>query len=550
VGVCVLPFAGALDAERPWWDYRSWNWFTGGKAVAFDWTHSYGPLDWPREGTTLLNVKSARPHYWKAQTLDRFDGFRWVRSHANERTPAELELPDRPPRLGRPWRYHQYNPEWDVRLRVTVRSLTTDFVVGAGTTYAVRGVGNVAGSADGTTRALEEPLDKGDAYTVDAYAPHPTARQMRGAPRGYGPALSQYTEILLPRRGETAFGVPGGPSRSADRAVPRVVMPLRGAPLTGHRDAAPRLLASPYARVYELARRVTEGAPTAYDAATRLERHLQRYRYAEDPPQRPFPLAAFLFRDRFGYCQQFSGAMALMLRMVGIPSRVASGFSPGSLNRSTGEFRVRDLDAHSWVEVYFTGIGWVPFDPTPPIAPAGSQSADAAAMSAAGTDAGDTRGRASGGADTGAEDEAPAPGSEPEGGLPLWALPLALIALAAVAALAITVAGMLRRRAGRSPGQAVEAHLRELEAALRRLGWTVPRGTTLLALEGRLARIAGPAAARYAARLRAHRYDPRSPGLPGPRARRLLRRELTAGNGLRTRLRGLLAIPPGGPRPL
>ena len=59
-----------------------------------------------------------------------------------------------------------------------------------------------------------------------------------------------------------------------------------------------------------------------------------------------------------------------MLRMSGIPARVASGFSPGSLNRDTGEYRVRDLDAHSWVEVYFAGIGWVTFDPTPPAAPA------------------------------------------------------------------------------------------------------------------------------------------------------------------------------------
>ena len=62
--------------------------------------------------------------------------------------------------------------------------------------------------------------------------------------------------------------------------------------------------------------------------------------------------------------------MALMLRMSGIPARVATGFSPGSLNRDTGEYRVRDLDAHSWVEVYFNDIGWVTFDPTPPAAPA------------------------------------------------------------------------------------------------------------------------------------------------------------------------------------
>ena len=82
----------------------------------------------------------------------------------------------------------------------------------------------------------------------------------------------------------------------------------------------------------------------------------------------------FLKQDKLGYCQQFSGAMALMLRMAGIPARVAAGFSPGSYNQDTREYRVRDLDAHSWVEVWFNGIGWVPFDPTPARSPAQSQS--------------------------------------------------------------------------------------------------------------------------------------------------------------------------------
>ena len=108
-----------------------------------------------------------------------------------------------------------------------------------------------------------------------------------------------------------------------------------------------------------------------YDAVKAVEDHLQSgFTYSERPPSREYPLEAFLFEDKIGYCQQFSGAMALMLRMSGIPARVVSGFSPGSLNRDTGEFRVRDLDAHSWVEVYFADIGWVTFDPTPAAAPA------------------------------------------------------------------------------------------------------------------------------------------------------------------------------------
>ena len=68
---------------------------------------------------------------------------------------------------------------------------------------------------------------------------------------------------------------------------------------------------------------------------------------------------------------------------------MVAGFSPGSYNRDTGEYRVRDLDAHSWVEVYFTGIGWVPFDPDAHRAPAESQSSGLLATSAARGDAGE-----------------------------------------------------------------------------------------------------------------------------------------------------------------
>ena len=112
---------------------------------------------------------------------------------------------------------------------------------------------------------------------------------------------------------------------------------------------------SPYARVLRLAQRLAAGQPTDYDIVRAVQRHLRtEYAYSERPPARRFPLAAFLFRDRIGYCQQFSGAMALMLRMLGIPARVAAGFTPGSYNADTKEYRVRDLDAHSWVEVWFT----------------------------------------------------------------------------------------------------------------------------------------------------------------------------------------------------
>src|SRR3954468_4528229 len=162
-------------------------------------------------------------------------------------------------------------------------------------------------------------------------------------------------------------------------------------PLWGTRSyadpRAPRrpVAGSVYGRMYRIATRVVAGAASQYEAVHTIERYLDRnYTYSEKPRPAQYPLNAFMFRDQYGYCQQFSGAMALMLRMAGIPSRVAAGFAPGSFNRDSGEYRVRDLDAHSWVEVYFNGIGWVTFDPTPAAAPAEAQSADLKGTSATG----------------------------------------------------------------------------------------------------------------------------------------------------------------------
>ena len=206
VGVLSLPAAAALDADRAWWDYRAWDWFGGGEVITFDWTHEYGPLEWSRSGATMLNVESDRPHYWKAETLDSFDGLRWFRSGDVDDVQygQELGLHRGPPPTARTWDYFEYNPDWDERIRFTVRSLSTEFVVGAGVVLRVEGIAATP-SADGTTRLRRDRrLEKGDSYTITSYAPNPTKAQMRGAPEGYGSDLGRYTGIQLPNPGETA----------------------------------------------------------------------------------------------------------------------------------------------------------------------------------------------------------------------------------------------------------------------------------------------------------------------------------------------------------
>jgi protein-glutamine gamma-glutamyltransferase len=557
VGLLSLPFAAALDGERPWWDYRAWNWFGGGTAITFDWNHEYGPLDWPREGTTLLNVRSDRPHYWKAETLDAFDGFRWVRTNDNATDNLFAELPKQfGVRQGSSWDPGEYNPRWDEEIRVTVRSLTSDLIVGAGTTHEVDGA-DATLSSDGTARVQGDPLDEGDSYTVRSYAPDPSRAQMqRSTAVGYEDQYSQYTRIYLPGVGESAtegVGLQGDAARSeALTRRPIVDVPFRGDSLADRSEADRALRESEYRRVYRLALEWTAGTDTSYDAVKAIERRLQdrdEYTYAERVPTREIPLDGFLFEERRGYCQQFSGAMALMLRMVGIPARVAAGFSPGSYNSDSREYRVRDLDAHSWVEVYFTGIGWVPFDPTPIRAPAESQSSGVLATSAARADAGEVSNPRAGVA----AERVDAPGvlGDGEEGGAGWILQVfGLLVLLAVLGVTASVVLRVRARRGLSAEQLAEAQLAELRRALARLDWDVPAATTLLALERRLGRVAGPAAACYAAGLRAHRYDPRAPRAPGAIDRRALRRDLSSRAGLTGRLRGLLAIPPGGPRPV
>ena len=549
VGILSLPLAAALDGSRPWWDYRAWNLFGGGKAVTFDWNHQYGPLDWPREGTTLLNVKSDRPHYWKAQVLDGFDGFRWVRTGASNNTDLRDELPTQP--QDPPWNLFEWNPEWNERIRFTVRSLSSSLIVTAGNTYREDGVDAIMFS-DGSGVLQGDPLEKGDSYEIQTYAPDPTQAQMRAAVQGYPDDLVRYTALELPAPGTSAIRGVGrlGDAARDDAEGTRVFAGLRGDPTSGDENAAELLRDSRYARTNDLARKIIDGEPNGYDAVKAVEGYLQRnYVYSERVPSADLPLEDFLFREKAGYCQQFSGAMALMLRMVGIPARVVAGFSPGSYNRDTGEYRVRDLDAHSWVEVYFTGIGWVPFDPTPTAAPAESQSSGFAATSAARGDAGEISQQGSSSSSL-SERAGGGPGTTEDGGGAGWVM-VALLALALVLAggAGLFMALRIRRLRGLTPFELAEAQLSELRRALVRLGWEVPTATTLLGLERRLGRAAGPASAAYAGGLRAHRYDPRAPAAPGAPERRALRRELTARGGLAGRLRGLLAIPPGGPRP-
>jgi transglutaminase-like putative cysteine protease len=189
---------------------------------------------------------------------------------------------------------------------------------------------------------------------------------MRAAPAEFSTQFLSYTYFDLPRSRDSALTTPPPPGGAAGITPRTVGAPQPGTTPGSSPQVLSRIMDSPYARTYRLARRLAAGQPTTYDVVRSVERHLERgFTYDERPPLRRIPLDAFLFHDKIGYCQQFSGAMALLLRMDGIPARVASGFAPGVLDPATKEYRVRDLDAHSWVEVWFQGAAEDPRRPGP-----------------------------------------------------------------------------------------------------------------------------------------------------------------------------------------
>jgi hypothetical protein len=117
-----------------------------------------------------------------------------------------------------------------------------------------------------------------------------------------------------------------------------------------------------------LASQITNSAKTDYDRAVVIENYLRtRFGYTLQLPQSEpkDPIANFLFERKQGHCEYFASSMAVMLRTLGIPSRVVNGFRSDEFNDITGSYVVRAKDAHSWVESYFPGYGWQTFDPTP-----------------------------------------------------------------------------------------------------------------------------------------------------------------------------------------
>lgn len=533
--VLALLVAPALDEDYPWWDYETWALSTASaKSTSFSWNHDYGPLDWPRDGREVLRVKpSRRAAYWKAENLDAFDGRHWTQDTDVEGSANWIELRSIDPRQLQ---------RWTQRIEVSVRNLRSQTFITAGSLVPFGGQAPLTMESNppepsgvpGILEPSRRALRRGDAYRATVYTPSPSEDALRAAAGDgeYPFWLVDYERINLPGGPDPNSGeeLPGPaitfPSYAQQRAgfSPTVPSPRGG---LRERDATRTLERSHLRRTWELSRRLLAESTSPIDYALRVEEFLRvGFTYSESPPPSAGTLEGFLFDARQGFCQQYSGAMALLLRMAGIPARVSTGFTAGSYDDEAKEYVVRDLDAHSWVEMWVRGYGWVTRDPTPAAAPPRSRIDETTGASGSR----DNRAPTFSGSER-ASDPNAGPVAQQDGGPAWWMLAgTAAAALALVALLAVLVG----RRGRTTP-------LGELERALRRTRRDPGPGTTLRALERAFAPT--PAAAGYVRALREQRYGAGSAG-PTREQRRGLRAELARGSGLAGRARAWWALPP------
>lgn len=270
---------------------------------------------------TVMKVRSPQPAYWRCTAFDRFLGNGWE----NTEKPDEMEevfSEDLPLTLSFPGEPGRYAAKDMVQTYYIERDLPNTVFAA----YIPREVffPTMVLKTDSLMTVLAPvQLDPGLIYTVVSEVSDVSPESLRRSWGGYPADLRErYTQL---------------PEMSP--------------------------------AVAELAASVTEGMQTDFDRVSAISEYLQdTYPYDLDVPRQGDDRNTaefFLFEAKKGYCEQFSTTMAVMCRTLGIPARVAVGYSTGDYNPLTGYYEVSGRDAHAWVEVYFPVFGWIQFDPTP-----------------------------------------------------------------------------------------------------------------------------------------------------------------------------------------
>jgi transglutaminase-like putative cysteine protease len=309
-----VAFGGALPGadDPPIYQLRG----RGGTTVTTNPMVAIRPSLTAQDRGPVLHVTSPRPVYLRTTALDRYDeSERWTRDRILSSSIADGTLPREIEPAG---------PTESITVEVEVADLTGLLVPVPYPALSVSGDTADSFQYDSSvgtvTMAGGEELERGDAYTVTAALP-PDADRLSSI-EGYAPD-SSLTDL------------PGN--------VPSDVVAL--------------------------ARQIVDdaGATTPFRQALAIQDELRTWTYSLEPEQGHGGDEMQTFIDnRVGYCEQFAGTMAVMLRTLDIPARVAVGFGPGALtDPETGRWSVSNANAHAWVEVLFPGYGWMAFEPTP-----------------------------------------------------------------------------------------------------------------------------------------------------------------------------------------
>jgi protein-glutamine gamma-glutamyltransferase len=322
--------------------------------VRYVWNSHYLGIHFPKKKTVVFRVRTPGPQrnlYWRSTTLDDYTGTGWQEdldlSETSQRD--QLDVPGLSARA-------RDESNW-VRQDVTVEALRDNHLMASAQPVRWRPPSDTeVQDENGDLVVLPRSLHRGQRFTVWSYVPRAKPSDLAKAGMGYPASVDRYLQVIQGNGQVPAFG-------TQDRDTLMKIF----FDATWEND----FLMQANRPLYDTAREVVGNAPTPYAATVALVAWFRRdggFRYDQQPPP-PGPnepaLAAFVTRTKRGYCQHYAGAMALMLRFLGIPARVAAGFTSGSYDASKHEWKVTDHEAHDWVEVYFPGWGWMPFDPTP-----------------------------------------------------------------------------------------------------------------------------------------------------------------------------------------
>jgi transglutaminase-like putative cysteine protease len=347
--VAALGAAGVpAVAKGAFLSWENWDPYTKPDVpvnVHYVWYTTYLPLNWPKRKTTVFTVEAPPvSRYWRATTLDLFSDDVWIEGlHTVQFDP--IVDPLEPPRARRPAN--------QIHTRITVKALDDIRLIATSVPMRFETKLDPIMYQDTGTATAPSGIPRGTTYDTWSFAAHPSPLALVDSRPIYGPLLDPYLVAQSRYRESPPLPPFAKDGRAAEMAI-----------IFQENPALAR-----YKPLYDTARQIVGSTTSPYAATVAIENWFRAtggFKYDQTPPPpRDAPLVEFVTKTHRGYCQHFAGAMALMLRYLGIPSRVAAGFTSGKYDSHKRSWIVTDHDAHTWVEVWFRGYGWLPFDPTP-----------------------------------------------------------------------------------------------------------------------------------------------------------------------------------------